>query len=57
MRISKFKINRILPIIILIGPVFNLSGLTLSKAQASSDISAYTGSASVVINGNMPTFT
>ncbi len=57
MRISKFKINRILPIIILIGLVFNLSGLTLSKAQASSDIPAYTGSASVVINGNMPTFT
>ena len=56
MRIANFKINRILVMLILIALICNLPSITLSKAHAQSDIPAYTGSASVTLNGNMPTF-
>ena len=56
MRIANFKINRILAMLILIGLIIGLPGLTLTKAHAKSDIPAYTGTASVVLNGNVPTF-
>ena len=56
MRIANFKINRILAMLILIGLIIGLPGLTLTKAHAKSDIPAYTGTASAVLNGNVPTF-
>lgn len=57
MKAANIKINRILIMLILIALIGSMHSITIKKSRAQNDIPAYTGSVSVTLNDNVPTFT